>query len=488
MKRFALLLVPAVCWAATTSVTIDELIGMARSTSGEFAAEALIRIAGIDKVEKPRRIALLEEAFGRAGEAQLPYRRRAAITQIPGPAGIFNRVYMQGLDAMSLRLKAVNATIPLDPVKAREMFRRIPPIQLPRLSCEEYLVYDVDGFYDTLSRIAAQTFTPAEIEKGEPFRFMRPYIAAVGSAVEIPAAARLIAASNVSDQDFPGLMSAFAKAISGISGDDRSFTYAAAGPQIRLLVDAAQRRQAASAPLVEAYRLYLVNNMSGARCADNDQMFTNGQSFAFADAQLPERQGPDPAGYFNLRLRVPPLQDIQEQEVTPSKLEGVASGLRGCDDDVCKAINQKYVDLICDSAQNPYPPSHKETPEWEKQYKEFLASLAAWQPQGESFAAAHFREKCILYGEAANLAPTAAGREAVLRAELEYVRKAKASAENRAQWFLPVSALIGRVTLDPLGSGKLAGDLRSTGDPVISLFLELEVMAPRTPDLIVPLI
>jgi hypothetical protein len=44
------------------------------------------------------------------------------------------------------------------------------------------------------------------------------------------------------------------------------------------------------------------------------------------------------------------------------------------------------------------------------------------------------------------------------------------------------------VTLDPLGSGKLAGDLRSTGDPVISLFLELEVMAPRTPDLIVPLI
>ena len=88
MKRFALLLVPAVCWAATTSVTIDELIGMARSPSGEFAAEALIRIAGIDNVEKPRRIALLEEAFGRAGEAQLPYRRRAAITRgIPARSG-----------------------------------------------------------------------------------------------------------------------------------------------------------------------------------------------------------------------------------------------------------------------------------------------------------------------------------------------------------------------------------------------------------------
>jgi hypothetical protein len=487
MKRLAILLAPAVCWAATTSVTVDELIGMARSASGEFAAEALIRIAGIDKVEKPRRIALLEEAFGRAGEAQLPYRRRAAITRVPGPASIFNRVYSQGLDAMSLRLKAVNAMIPLDPVKAREMFRRIPPIRLPRLTCEEYLVYDVDGFYSTLSRVASQTFTPAEIEKGEPFRLLQPYLASAGSAVEIPAAARLIAASNVSDKDFPGLMSAFAKAMSGISGDDRSFTYAETGPPIRALVEEARRRQAVSTPLLEAYRGYLVNNMSAARCADNDMMYNSPQAFAIADAGVTEQQGPDPAAYFNGRLRVPPLEDIQEQEVTPSKLEGVASGLRGCDDDVCKAIAQKYLDLIFDSRRNPYPASHKETPEWQKQLQEFLASLAAWQPRGESYATEHFLEKSAYFSDVANVSPTAAGREAVLRAELEYVRKAKASVENRVEWFLPVNLLIGRVTLDPLGTGKLTGDLRGAGDPVIVLFLELEAMAPRTPDQIMPL-
>ncbi len=488
MKRFALFLVPAVCWAATTPVTVDELTGMARSVSGEFAAEALIRIAGIDKIEKPRRIALLEEAFGRAGEAQLPYRRRAGIVRIPGPAGIFNRVYAQGLDAMSLRLKAVNAMIPLDPLKAREMFRRIPPIRLPRLTCEEYLVYDVDGFYDTLSRLASQTFTPAEIEKGESFRLTQPYIAAIDSPVEIPAAARLIAASNVSDRDFPALMSAFAKAMKGISGDDRSFTYAEAGPRIRAVVEAAQQRHAASAPLLEAYRLYLVNNMSAARCADGDLMANNPQSFAFADPHAAEQQGPDPAAYFNLRLRVPPLQDIQEQEVTPSKLEGVAAGLRGCDDAVCKAIVRKYSDLIFDSARNPYPTSHKETPEWADQFQELLASLAAWQPAGKSFAAAHFREKSAFYSDVASIPPTTAGREAVLRAELEYALKAKASAENRVQWFLPINALIGRVTLDPLGLGKLTGDLRAAGDPIIALFVELDAMAPRTPDQIMPLI
>jgi hypothetical protein len=368
------------------------------------------------------------------------------------------------------------------------MFRRIPPIKLPRLTCGEYLVYDVDGFYDTLSRIASQTFTPAEIEKGEPFRLLSPYVAAVDSAVEIPAAAHLIASSNVSDQDFPALMSAFAKAIKGISGDDRAFTSAEAGPQILLVVEAAKRRKAQFAPLLEAYRMYIVVNMSAARCADGGQMYNSPQSFAFSDARVVERQGPDPSAYFNLRLRVPPLQEIQEQEVTPAKLEGVAEGLRGCDDETCKAVVQKYSDLIFDSALSPYPLSHKETPEWGKQFQELLASLAAWQPPGESFAAAHFREKCALYSDVASIAPDAAGREAVLRAELEYVRKAKASAENRVQWFLPVNALIGRVTLDPLGLGKLTADLRAAGDPIITLFVELDAAAPRTPDLIMPLI
>jgi hypothetical protein len=462
---------------------------MAESASGEFAAEALIRIAGIDTVEKPRKIALLEEAFSRAAEAQLPYKRRAAITKIPGPAGIFNRVYAQGLDAMSLRLKAVNAMLPLDPQKAAEMFRRIPPVKLPLLTCEDYMVYDVDGYYELLGRIEAQTLTAAEIEKGDEFRLLQPYIAAVDSPVELPAAAHLIADSKVNDKDFQQLVGDFAKAMAGISGDDRSFTYAAAGPQIQAIVKAAQSRKISPLLLLESYRLYIVKHMSGARCVDDDLMINEGGSFAFADSRVTDQQqGPDPALYFNAHLRMPPLQDIQEQEVTPSKLEGAASELRGCDDDTCKAIVGKYSDLIWDSQRNPYTPAHKETPEWQKQFQDFLTALAAWQPQGASFSAEHFREKCALYNDVSSVAPKAPGRESVLRAELDFVRKSKTATENRAQWFLPISALIGRVTLDPQGLGRLTGDLRDAGDPIVTLFVELEAVAPRTPDLIMPLI
>jgi hypothetical protein len=482
------LLVPALCWGATTSITVDQLITMARTVPGEFSADALIRIAAIDKVEKNRKIELLEEAFRKAGEAQLPYKRRAATTKVPGPAGAFNRSFAQGLDAMSLRVKAVNAMLAIDGTKAREMFLRIPPIKLPRLTCNEFLVYDVEGFYDTLGRIATQTFTADEVEKGASFRFLQPYISAVASPVQLPAAARLIADSNVSDKNFEALVAAFGKAMAKISGDDRSFTFAAVGPQIGAIVEAAQHRKLPPIPVIESYRAYVVNNMSGTRCADDELMINEAQSFGFIDPRLAEQQGSDPAVYFNGHLRIPPLKDIQETEVTPSKVEGAASGLRGCEDGACKALVQKYLDLIYDSARNPFPASHKETPEWQKQFQEFIASIEAWQPAEASAAAGHFREKCALYSDLASVAPNSTGRETVLRAELEYVRKNNTSAENRSQWLLPISALIGRVTLDPLGLGKLTDDLRSSGDPVITLFVELDAVAPRTPTQIMPLI
>jgi hypothetical protein len=169
-------------------------------------------------------------------------------------------------------------------------------------------------------------------------------------------------------------------------------------------------------------------------------------------------------------------------------MEGAAMGLRGCDDINCKAIIQKYSDLVWDNTRTPYSAAQKASPEWQAKLQQFLAAIAAWKPQSPEYAAEHFREKSALYSDVANMPPDAAGRQAVLRAELEYVVKNKAGAENRVQWFLPVSGLIGRVTLDPFGLGKLADDLRNVGDPIITLFVELDAAAPRTPDRIMPLI
>jgi hypothetical protein len=76
----------------------------------------------------------------------------------------------------------------------------------------------------------------------------------------------------------------------------------------------------------------------------------------------------------------------------------------------------------------------------------------------------------------------------VVRAMLDYLKQNPLQRENRMEWFLPVNALIGRVALDPLGMGRMAEELRQADDPMIALYAKLEMLAPRTPDRILPLL
>src|SRR5271157_938251 len=101
MKTFALILLPLICTARPLSDEIDALIDSARGAPGEFAADAMIRIAGTDKIARARKIELLEQAFQRASDAQEPYPRHALGLQQAGSAPYWNRLYKQELDALS---------------------------------------------------------------------------------------------------------------------------------------------------------------------------------------------------------------------------------------------------------------------------------------------------------------------------------------------------------------------------------------------------
>src|SRR5262249_24518551 len=137
----------------------------------------------------------------------------------------WNRVYGQELDALSLRVRAVASTLPLDGAKALELFQSIPPLKLPHPSCDEFLVYDVSRFYQVLVEVDSRSKDPAG--------FLQPYAAGIASPVEIaPMAEVLLGAAGLTDQQFETLVAAFAKALARIGNDDRSFTYAQIVPAV----------------------------------------------------------------------------------------------------------------------------------------------------------------------------------------------------------------------------------------------------------------
>lgn len=447
---------------------------MTRTIPGEFAADALIRLSSLNSLDKATRLNLLEEAFRRASQAQEPLKRTPAVTKVPGAAGFLQRAYAQDLDALTLRVRAVEATERIDPAKARSLFQQIPAPKIPRVSCADFLVYDVESYYRLLPRFAS------------PQR-MTQEAGGFTSPVQIAHLAEAIL-ETVPDDDFQSQLSAFVKALARVAGDDRSFTFERdLGPHIHRLSADAKRRGISPLPLLESYRVYLVNNQQAARCADDDLLFPDAEVRISMVTGRPVVGG-EGVVFFNSRLRTPPLQPIQGAETIPVKLEGVAEGLRGCQDSICQALSEQYSALILDpETKVPYPAERKSTPAWREQLRELLAALEKSRPSSSVAPAQYYRERSAVYLNLLAVVPAGELQQQVVDAMLSYAEQSELRTENRLEWFLPVNVLIGRMGLDPLGFGRLAGRVRDSKDPVIALYGSLEKLAPRTPDKIMVL-
>jgi hypothetical protein len=484
MKSLIFLLIALNCPAAVPG-DVASVVSLARQAPAEFGSDALIRLASLEKLDKASRIELLQEAFRRAGDAQQPLKQRPSILLPGGSGAMEQRAYDQGLDALSLRLRAVEHLLPLDAGKARALFLQIPPLKIPNVGCDDYRISDVSLFYEVLGTLARQSFTEKEVAEGAPGRLLAPFAAAVNAASEVEPAARMLAASSIKDQEFEGLIQSLGAALNHISKDDRSFTASVpgAGEQILALVEEARKRHVAFFGLVNGYRTYLVNNLGGARCADDDLM-RNGEAFVLASDSGGQLGGA--AGFFNARLAAPPIRPLREDEVTPSGISGAAGGLRPCQDQACEQMASQCRALIFDANGAPLSAQQKNSPDWQAKLQQFLSTLSGHKQSKPD--AEQFREECALVNSLIGTIPAGPDRQRLLLAWLDYLEASPLRQSDHIAWFLPVNGMIGRLTLDSSDLGRLTEAFRQTHDPVISLYLELERVAPRRPDQILPLL
>ena len=482
MKASALLLVSLFCAAAAAPSPIDSLIDQAQGLPGEFAADGLIRLAALEKVPVKRRIELLEQAFQRAAESTQPLRRRVAVRVAGYPQRLIEHAYAQDLDALTLRMRAVDGMLALDGAKARRLFLDAGAPQVPATGCEDSMVYDVSRFYQTMGRVARQTFGPEEIRKSEPFRLLSRFTSTIRSAAQAAPAAEAIAGAEVANDDFQALVIGYAGALSAISSDDRSFTASAreTGVRVEALARECRRRGISEVPLLQAYRHYLTTHLAGKRCADSEALTGDApQSLV----ELAPR-GSDPVSAFNSMARGTTVEAIQADETRPSSAEGSVKLPTLCQDTDCQAVVTRYRALIFDATGDPYPESYRRTNAFRVKLRELLEALANWKETQGGTPADHYRAKADLLSDLFNLVPAGADREAVIDATLEFTDQNRYQTENAIEWFLPLNTLIGRAGLDP----ALAARLRGARDRVVAFYAELETVAPRDPGRILPLL
>ncbi len=446
LRSWALAAVAVSASAAPHPAVLEGLVERARDLPPEFAADALLRIAGASTfTDVAWKREVLDDAFHLAASAQEPFARRNWTGR---PGSVFDKAYMQGLDACTLQCRAVGAMLTVDYKKARELFGEIPPPQVPSLSCDDALVYDVSIFYATAGQVAARAFNAKETADEQPFHLLLRYASDVSSPAQVAPVARMIAGVSLKAEQFEALVNAFAGALAQLSGDDRSFSAtvsADADSDLAGLPADCARRNINAQPLLGAWRVYVGRQLSGARCAD---------SAARA------------------------AQPAADDGAKPASVDGKASIPGQCESPDCRQLSLQYAGLVVGPDGHGLTPEQKAGTEWGAKLRKFLSALADWTQDDDPVE--FFQAKSRFYRDLFDLTPNGPERDLLQRALLAWLQQNGYQNEHRVEWFYPVNTLIIHTFADPAGMQATVRDLQRCGDPVISFYAQLEQLWPRS--------
>jgi hypothetical protein len=449
-----------------------------RSAPAEFAADLLIRIAESNKVADPTwKRELIEEAFRVAMAAQQPV-KRVALPSSPTDTrtGSLAYAFELKMDALSLQCRAVNAMLPVDKQKARELFGEIGDLDLRPLACEDALVYDVSDFYTTLSRIADSTFTQKETKNHEPLRLVESDVAKMSSPVEIPSVVDVITSIKTSRSQLESLTYTFSKQLGNVFGDDRAFTSSLyyVDRSIKHLVRRCLQQAISTRELLRAYRTYLIRHFSAPRCADHGLIFSRPAQSEVIKA-------------FNDDLRFKSERNISEispDDVRPQKTAGTVNAYSYWQSPKSSALLTRLKNLRFGSGNRPLATEERETLDWQTEMEEFLKDLADWRKEDEKSEEDYFHQKCVLLRSLVQLIPKETERERAVRAYIEFLNTFDLTRGSRIEWFWEANLLLKDTpSFDgPSGSppsyvirrSELMRLVRDTKNPILYLYAEAE--------------
>ncbi|MGA2739054.1 MAG: hypothetical protein ABSG65_16570 [Bryobacteraceae bacterium] len=421
-----------------------DLADSARALPPEFAADVLFRIVDAPKVaDAAWKREVLEDAFQLAGSAQQPFARR---NWTGWPVSPLDKAYAQGLDACTLQCKAVHGMLAIDYKRAREMFGEMPPPQIPRLTCEDSLVYDVSIFYATAGDVAARAFNMKETDDEKPFHFLQRYAAEVSSAAQVAPIAHMLAGASVKPAQFEALVDSFAGGLQLLAGDDRSFSAIVLGDADGAIADlqaACARKKVNAQPLLEAWRAYTARQFSGARCADAAARVTGG-------------------------------------DIKAASVDGKARPAAPCDSPQCRQLAAQSTSLVMAPNGYGFTPEQKATADWAAKLRQYLAALGDWKDDDNPVD--YFQNKSRFYGDLFYVAPDGPDRDLLLSTMLTWLQQNGYRREHPAEWFYPVNMLLIHAFADTAGMKTTIRELRRAPDPVIALYAQLEELLPRAPE------
>ncbi|HEU0123906.1 MAG TPA: hypothetical protein VFQ91_25465 [Bryobacteraceae bacterium] len=430
-----------------------------RALPPEFSADLLLRIAAARtaKEETAWKMERIEEAFELGGRSPDPFPSKGSLDTDSRSAVT---AATHGLDALSLRLRAVEAMLPLDPGRAAGMFREIGVPVPPVSTCQSAHLPDWERYYSTLQRVYVSGFTAKERERGEPGELLRAAIAGAHSPLQVPPLGRLLLSPAVQIQDRQLFFDSFADALAGVEQSDREF--APTEGALLQLTTGARRLGLTDAAMLRGLSSYLALQGSGPRCTPSWKRLKR-----TADGwQWPL------ALEFNKRAAAATEQGQSVSQISGVKMTPEKDAGQWDDGEFWRSARAKAVlaDLRWLTHGNRDLPADKRfwtieersTAEWNTRCQELLRRLEGWKPDEESGPRDYFWMRNHALQAVAALTPPGPARDLAVRRWMTSIE----------QWYQP-----GTVQNDWFGALQYAmrsvrAELAASSNPVAAAYAQ----------------
>jgi hypothetical protein len=446
------------------TIQLDTLLASISSAPPEVSADVWIRLANSKLIDtKQKKMELLESAFDRSSEVQKKLKLRLLGGITDTPSGYLSAAYDLKLDALSLKLRVVQAMLSLDAQRARVMFAEIPKEKLPALNCNESLGYDLSDFYGTLRQIQQQSFSSEEKLQKKDLVLVQSYVGDLVSPAQVGPVLSLVTDSDFHPEDLALLTENLSSALKKIPDDPRSFAVSMKHDNVphvfTVLIDTLNKKNVPTQELLKSFRSYLIRELSSAQCSDVSQKpGEQPKSKSYID-------------YLNKWLTDP----IRDEEIKPARVESAAVAVQFWSSMESRRLLREAKALRFGTTESPLTLEERSTSEWQQNMVQLLADLEKWEGASEPSESVFFHEKCNLFGALFQLAPDRTLRSRVLLSFANYLRSAGLQRENRMRWLLHANEIRNKIrTLPGHERSKALDVLKNSGNESLQLYAELD--------------
>lgn len=433
------------------------LTELARAAPPEFAARGLLQLLEADAIpERDWRLELAQEALSLAGSARhaLPKRLAPGIVAVDNRAMLWNVAYQQGLDRLTLSLRAIEQLRRLDPAAARKAFSQLPRPAMAAVTCKDALIDDASQWYLTAGRVNAEPGT------------ILSAIQAAQSHTEIAPAIDLIFLRRGSAEELDLYAGAVGEKLRSLPANDRDFNAALfqAPKKIEHLWSTLRLLDRPTAVLADGWRAWMQTGLAAPACAES------------RSAGPQEQARYDAFSLFNK------TQTPLEPDLLKPTGESIAADLHPfADSEAIRSQTNLFRQLLFGTHSRGLSTAEKDTPEWREQMQSYIQSIEGRTRTSDESDIEFFFRQSQLWSGVLMASPPGPGRDRALAQYLSFLL-VNAPHIDPLLWFSQLESMAEATrSLHGEEFPKLLRALHSTAHPVLRLYAELETDFPTRP-------